>query len=103
MKTRWIAAIWVLSTAGLVLAITDAAAQSYPSKPITYIVPYGPGGGNDVIARILAQKIGETWSQPLVLENRPGAMGGIGMEMTAKAARCNSWEKCSSLHAESTS
>jgi tripartite-type tricarboxylate transporter receptor subunit TctC len=67
------------------LAAGDAGAQSYPSRPITFLVPYGPGSGNDVIARIVAQKVGENWTQPVVVDNRPGASGGIGMEITAKA------------------
>ncbi len=46
-------------------------------------VPFGPGSGNDVIARIVAQKVSENWTQPVVVDNRPGASGGIGMEITA--------------------
>ncbi len=77
-------ALWVLSAAGFSL-VADALAQNYPTKPITFVAPFGPGSGNDVIARIVAQKVSENWSQPVVVENRPGASGGIGMETTAKA------------------
>ena len=77
-------ALWVLAAAGFSLA-GNAHAQNYPAKPITFIAPFGPGSGNDVIARIVAQKVSENWSQPVVVENRPGASGGIGMETTAKA------------------
>ncbi len=77
-------ALWVLSAAGFSLA-GNAHAQNYPTKPITFVAPFGPGSGNDVIARIVAQKVSENWSQPVVVENRPGASGGIGMETTAKA------------------
>jgi len=87
MNTQWISriAMLVLSAAGFGLAAGAARAQSYPNKPITCIVPFGPGSGNDVIARIVAQKVGENWTQPVVVDNRPGASGGIGMEITAKA------------------
>jgi tripartite-type tricarboxylate transporter receptor subunit TctC len=87
MNTQRIAriAMLVLSTAGLALAAADARAQGYPNKPVTIVVPYGPGSGNDVIARIIAQKVGENWSQPMVVDNRPGANGGIGAEIVAKA------------------
>ena len=77
-------ALLLLPTAFSVLTI-EARAQGYPAKPVTFIVPFGPGSGNDVIARIVAQKVSENWSQPVVVENRPGASGGIAMEQTAKA------------------
>lgn len=62
-----------------------ALAQGYPARPVSLLVPFGPGSGNDVIARIVAQKVTENWSQPMVVENRPGASGGIAMELTARA------------------
>ena len=62
------------------------AAQNYPVRPISFIVPYGPGSGNDLIARVIAQKIGDAMGQPLVVENRSGAAGAIGTELAAKAA-----------------
>jgi len=64
----------------------DALAQSYPSKAIKLIVPFPPGGAIDALARMLAQKMSESWNQPVVVENRPGAGGIIGTEATAKAA-----------------
>jgi tripartite-type tricarboxylate transporter receptor subunit TctC len=64
----------------------DCHAQAHPKRPIAYIVPYGPGSGNDVIARIEARKISENWGRQVVVINRPGATGGIGLEMTARAA-----------------
>ena len=51
------------------------AAQTYPSKPITLIVPYAPGGGTDVLARTVSQKLSANWGQPVIVENRPGANG----------------------------
>lgn len=61
-------------------------AQNYPSKPIAFIVPYGPGTGNDIIARLISGKVNESWSQNMVVENRSGAAGAIGTEAAAKAA-----------------
>jgi tripartite-type tricarboxylate transporter receptor subunit TctC len=62
------------------------AAQTYPSKPITLIVPYTPGGGTDVLARTIGQKLSAKWGQPVIVENRPGANGMIGSASVAKAA-----------------
>jgi tripartite-type tricarboxylate transporter receptor subunit TctC len=63
----------------------DAAAQSYPTRPIRLIVPFGAGGPTDVIARIFAQKLSESFGQQLVIENIPGAGGNTGTAMAAKA------------------
>jgi len=69
------------------LGPADAAlAQAYPSKPIRMIVPFAAGGPTDVIARIMAQKLSETWGQQVVTENQPGAGGNIGVVAAAKAA-----------------
>ena len=72
---------------GLVLWLAGAAAlaQTYPSKPVRFIVPITPGGSNDVVARAIAQKLGETWGQPVVVENRPGAGMNLGAEAVAKS------------------
>ena len=61
------------------------AQQSFPSKPIRFIVPFTVGGGTDVIARLLGQKMSESWGQPVVIENRTGAGGTIGANIVAKA------------------
>ncbi len=63
-----------------------AGAQDYPSRPVTLIVPYPAGGGTDLTARYLAQKLGEAWGQPVVVENRSGAAGTVGAGAVAKAA-----------------
>ena len=61
-------------------------AQAYPSRPVRFIVPFPPGGATDIIARVLAQKMTDAWSQPVVVENRAGAAGAIGSDAVAKSA-----------------
>ena len=62
-----------------------ADAAAFPSKPVRLIVPFTPGGSTDILARAIGQKLSESWRQPVVIENRPGAGGAIGMELAAKA------------------
>lgn len=62
-----------------------AAAQTYPSRPIRIIVPAAPGGGIDILARIVGQKLTESWGQPIVVENRAGASGSLGASLAARA------------------
>src|SRR6266446_4235291 len=69
------------------LAISASAqAQVYPAKPIRMIVAYPPGGGTDIVGRMVAQKLGESLGQSVVVENRGGASGNIGTELAARAA-----------------
>ncbi|MDB5864990.1 MAG: hypothetical protein JWO70_2796 [Betaproteobacteria bacterium] len=62
-----------------------AFAQSYPTRPIRFIVPFPPGGGNDIVGRIVGARLGEGLGQPVVIDNRGGAGGTIGTDITAKA------------------
>lgn len=75
------------SYALLLLASPPAAAQTqnYPAKAIRVVVPFPPGGFSDVFGRILAGKMHESWGQPAVVENRPGAGGNIGADIVAKS------------------
>lgn len=70
----------------LVLAAGSAAAQAYPNRPVKIIVPFGPGGFTDVVARILGQKLGVAMGGSFVIENKPGAGSTIGTDQVAKAA-----------------
>src|SRR5687768_5287049 len=62
-----------------------AASAQYPEKPVRLIVPFPPGGGTDALGRILAAKLGELWTQQVIVENRAGAQGNIGTAAGAKA------------------
>jgi tripartite-type tricarboxylate transporter receptor subunit TctC len=75
----------VVATLALAVA-AGAAAQTFPSKPIRLIVTYPPGGGADLMARLVAPKMAETLGQPVVVENKPGASGQIGAAEVARAA-----------------
>lgn len=68
------------------VAAGGAWAQSYPSKSVKMIVGFPPGGGTDVVARVIGQKVSEWWGQAVAVENRPGATGTIGADVVAKSA-----------------
>ena len=73
--------------AGLASGILPAAAQApWPAKPITYVVPFAPGGNTDTLARLIGPKLSAALGQPIVVENKPGAGGNIGSAFAAKAA-----------------
>ena len=76
----------VCATTCLTLSAGQAMAQAYPTKPIKIIVPFGPGGFTDVVARILGVKLGESLGQSVVIENKPGAGSMIGTDQVAKSA-----------------
>jgi Tripartite tricarboxylate transporter family receptor len=77
--------IRLLLLIGCVLS-TVALGQGYPSKPIRMIVPYPAGGGTDIAARWVGQKLGDLLNQPVIIDNRPGANGNIGTDLIAKSA-----------------
>jgi len=70
----------------LLFSATAAVGQTYPSRPVRWIVPFPPGGATDILARIVAQKMTESWGVAVVVENRAGAAGAIGSDAVAKAA-----------------
>ena len=73
---------FVLAAASLLPTVSHA--QAWPSKPVRFVSAFAPGGPVDVVARIIGQKLGDTWGQPVVIENRPGAAGNIGSAYVAK-------------------
>ena len=75
----------VIAFAALLFAPSAAMAQAYPSKPVRVVIPWPPGGSNDIVGRIVLQKMGESMGQQFVVDNRPGAAGTIGAEVVAKA------------------
>src|SRR2546423_9947212 len=73
----------------VVFPVATALAQtaaSYPNRPITLVVPYTPGSGIDILARVIAPKLNRKWGEPVVVDNKPGASGIIGADAVAKAA-----------------
>jgi tripartite-type tricarboxylate transporter receptor subunit TctC len=80
-----LATVGITMTAAITAAVT-AAAAGYPERPLRILTPFPAGSVTDVVARPLATKLAEAWSQPVVVDNRPGAGGGIAAEIVAKAA-----------------
>ena len=78
-------ALAIVASLFIALAGATVLAQSYPAKPVRLVVPSGPGGSPDILGRLVAQKLSEGLGQQVVVENRPGAGGSIGMETVAKS------------------
>ena len=70
----------------LFLFFSTANAQTWPQRPVRVIVPFAPGGASDLMPRLVGEKLSAMWNQPVVIENRPGAAGNIGMEAGARSA-----------------
>ncbi len=79
----WTAALFACVNAS---ALAQSGTSNFPNKPIRLIVPFAPGGSNDIMARIIGQKIGESVGQTVIIDNRGGASGIIGTDLAAKAA-----------------
>jgi len=77
----------VVAALACALCTVHAAAQDYPNKPIRIIVPFGPGGGGDIVGRIFGQYLQEKLGQSVVIENKPGAAGTLGNELIARAEK----------------
>src|SRR5437867_4943499 len=76
----------LLALIALCAAAAGALAQGYPAKPIRIVVGFPPGGGNDIIARLVGAQMQEAWGQPVVIDNKPGANSIIAAEFVAKSA-----------------
>src|SRR5687767_4006623 len=74
-----------LAASAVFAACAAAAAESYPSKPIRFIIGFPPAGSGDYLARVIGPKLGERLGQTVVVENRAGASGNLGAEITARA------------------
>jgi tripartite-type tricarboxylate transporter receptor subunit TctC len=68
------------------LVLSASQAQTYPAKPVRFIVPYAAGGTSDILARQLGPKLSDAWGQPVIVENKPGANGNVGADFVAKSA-----------------
>jgi tripartite-type tricarboxylate transporter receptor subunit TctC len=75
-----------VAMAPLALSPRLAAADNFPAKPVRIVVPYPPGGGTDIVARLVAPRLGERWKQTVIVENKAGASGIVGSEVVAHAA-----------------
>ena len=75
----------VIAALAVLAFAAGAAAQTFPAKPVRFIVPFAPGGQSDVVARTIGQKLAERWGQPVLVENKPGAATTIGADLVAKS------------------
>jgi tripartite-type tricarboxylate transporter receptor subunit TctC len=83
---RWVHAVAAVVTLAALACSAAGFAQAYPGKPLRFVIPFpGGGGGADYVGRVIGQKLAERLAQPVVIENRPGAAGNIGIDIVAKA------------------
>ena len=82
----WRATLGAVTLAAASLSGGAHAADAYPSKPITLVIPFSPGGSTDILGRLLAQKLSEGMKANVIVENKPGANGTIGVDRVAKSA-----------------
>ena len=85
MSSRSCSRVSCIVAAGFALAAVAAAAQTYPTKPVRIIVPFPPVGAADLLARTIGQKLSEAWGHQVIVDNRPGVGGNLGVEIVAKA------------------
>ncbi|MBI3068584.1 MAG: tripartite tricarboxylate transporter substrate binding protein [Betaproteobacteria bacterium] len=85
MGSTIVNAVHAALAVALALMAALAAAQGYPAKPVRFVVPYPPGGNTDVLARLIGQKLAESWGQQVIMDNRGGAAGTVGADLAAKA------------------
>jgi tripartite-type tricarboxylate transporter receptor subunit TctC len=76
--------VWIVAI-GLALGAANALAQNYPTKTVRIVVPFPPVGAGDLLARTIAQKLSETWGHQVIVDNRPGVGGNLGVEAVAKS------------------
>lgn len=86
IQARAVRAIRWMAASLLLLAVSGAMAQSYPTRPVTIINPYPPGGGMDVILRMIAHELSTDWGQPVLVDNKPGAGATISAAYVARSA-----------------
>ena len=86
MKPLLRRSVFALLALGGLAPLAWAQPATWPTKPITFVVPQNPGGANDVIARAVAQSLGTSLGQPVIVENRPGANGNVGTSQVARSA-----------------
>src|SRR4051795_9538406 len=80
------AALALLAIVATAMAANAQGADAFPARPITLVVPFAPSGGNDIMARLVGERMGKVFGQQIVVENRPGAGGNIGSRQAARSA-----------------